>query len=146
MLKGLGLEHNGTPIDVDLLGKIRDRWDDIKDQLIVEIDSEYGVFDGLTFKHDRFDAWLTKAGIPWPRLPSGKLDMKADTFKEQVGGDGRNRTMLSAFRAATGRNQPSSNKFIFGTSAWLRGLIKPTAGQGLAYIDYSQQELQSPAC
>ena len=92
--------------------------------------------------------------------------MKADTFKEQakahlamaplaelraslqnfdtqsskVGGDGRNRTMLSAFRASTGRNQPSSNKFIFGTSAWLRGLIKPPAGQGLAYIDYSQQE------
>ena len=28
------MEHNGTPIDVDLLDKIRDRWDDIKDQLI----------------------------------------------------------------------------------------------------------------
>ena len=48
--------------------------------------------------------------------------------------------MLSAFRSATGRNQPGSNKFIFGTSAWLRGLVKPPAGYGLAYIDYSQQE------
>ena len=40
----------------------------------------------------------------------------------------------------TGRNQPSSTKAIFGNSVWLRGLIKPPAGYGLAYIDWSQQE------
>jgi hypothetical protein len=57
-----------------------------------------------------------------------------------VGRDGRNRTMLSAFRARTGRNQPSNTKFIFGPSVWLRGLIKPPPGYGVAYIDYQQQE------
>ena len=48
--------------------------------------------------------------------------------------------MLSAFGGKTGRNQPSSNKFIFGSSVWLRRLIKPTEGYGIAYVDWSQQE------
>jgi hypothetical protein len=57
-----------------------------------------------------------------------------------VGNDGRNRTILSAFRARTSRNQPSNSKFIFGPSVWIRGLIKPPPGHALAYIDWSQQE------
>ena len=57
-----------------------------------------------------------------------------------VGKDGRNRTMLSAFRARTGRNQPSNTEFIFGPSVWLRGLIQPPPGYGIAYIDWAQQE------
>ena len=40
----------------------------------------------------------------------------------------------------TGRNQPSDSKFIFGPAVWLRGLIRPEPGWGLAYIDYCQQE------
>jgi len=58
-----------------------------------------------------------------------------------VGHDGRNRTMLSAFRARTGRNQPSNSKFIFGPSVWLRGLIKPPPGYAVAYIDWAKQEV-----
>ena len=57
-----------------------------------------------------------------------------------VGNDGHNRTILSAFRARTGRNEPSNTHFIFGPSVWLRGLIKPPPGQGIAYIDWEQQE------
>jgi DNA polymerase I-like protein with 3'-5' exonuclease and polymerase domains len=57
-----------------------------------------------------------------------------------VGDDGCNRCLLSPFRARTGRNQPSTSKFIFGPSVWLRGLIKPREGWGLAYVDWSQQE------
>jgi DNA polymerase I-like protein with 3'-5' exonuclease and polymerase domains len=48
--------------------------------------------------------------------------------------------MLSPYRSRTGRNQPSSSKSIFGNSVWLRGLIRPAAGHGLAYIDWAQQE------
>ena len=48
--------------------------------------------------------------------------------------------MLSAVGGKTGRNQTSSNKFIFGSSVWLRSLIKPAEGWGIAYIDWSQQE------
>ena len=57
-----------------------------------------------------------------------------------VGRDGRNRCLLSTFQARTGRNQPSNSRFIFGPSVWLRGLIKPPPGYGVAYIDWSQQE------
>src|SRR5947209_8445319 len=48
--------------------------------------------------------------------------------------------MLSPFSSRTGRNQPSNTRFIFGPSVWFRGLIKPTPGTGLAYIDWSGQE------
>jgi DNA polymerase family A len=160
------MEHNGVPIDVPLLDKLRDRWTDIQDLLIADIDHDYGVFDGRTFKADRFAAWLAKKDIPWPQLDSGKLDLSDDTFRQMakahpavsplrelrsslselrleklsVGADGRNRCLLSAFQARTGRNQPSNSRFIFGPSVWLRGLIRPAPGQGLAYVDWSQQE------
>src|SRR5207244_6257890 len=57
-----------------------------------------------------------------------------------VGRDGRNRCLLSAFRARTGRNQPSNTAFMFGPAVWLRGLIRPVTGFGIAYVDWSQQE------
>jgi DNA polymerase I-like protein with 3'-5' exonuclease and polymerase domains len=48
--------------------------------------------------------------------------------------------LLSTFRSRTGRNQPSNKRFIFGPAVWLRGLIKPRPGYGIAYVDWSQQE------
>ena len=48
--------------------------------------------------------------------------------------------MLSPFGARSGRNTPSNTKYIFGPSVWLRNLIEPPAGYGLAYIDWVQQE------
>jgi hypothetical protein len=160
------MEYFGVPIDVPMLDRLRDSWTAIQDRLIAEIDADYGVFDGRTFKHDWFASWLSRNGIPWPCLDSGKLDLEDETFRQQakanpavsplrelrsslselrlndlaVGRDGRNRTMLSPFRSRTGRNQPSNSKFIFGPSVWLRGLIKPPPGYAVAYIDYSQQE------
>jgi len=166
MAAAAAMEFSGIPIDVETLGLLRQYWADIKGQLISTIDADYGVFEGQTFKADRFEAFLVREGIPWARLPSGALDLERDTFREMaaaypiiaplhelrhalselrlndlsVGEDGRNRTMLSAFRARTGRNQPSNSKFIFGPSVWLRGLIKPAEGHAVAYIDYSNQE------
>ena len=61
--------------------------------------------------------------------------------KLAVGSDDRNRTLLSPFGASSGRNTPSNNKFIFGPSVWLRGLIKPPEGRALAYIDWKSQEV-----
>jgi hypothetical protein len=160
------METNGVPIDTDTLELLRRHWSDIQDQLIAEVDRDYRVYEGRTFKVDRFAEWLTRNNIPWPRLESGRLDLSDDTFREmarayptvaplrelrsalsqmrlsdlQVGKDGRNRTLLSPFRARTGRNQPSNTKFIFGPSVWLRGLIQPPPGYGIGYIDWAQQE------
>jgi DNA polymerase I-like protein with 3'-5' exonuclease and polymerase domains len=75
---------------------------------------------------------------PIRELRSALSEMRLSSL--HVGDDGRNRCLLSPFRARTGRNQPSNSKFIFGPAVWLRGLIRPRPGWGLAYVDWSQQE------
>jgi DNA polymerase-1 len=160
------MEFAGTPIDMSMLVRLREGWDGIQDRLIAGIDAEYGVYDGRSFRADRFAEWLIRRGIPWPCLESGHLDLSDDTFRQMaksypavsplrelrsalselrlndlaVGRDGRNRCLLSPFRSRTARNQPSNSRFIFGPSVWLRSLIKPPPGYGVAYVDWSQQE------
>jgi hypothetical protein len=160
-------ERAGVPIDAELHQCMVLAWDDIKQRLVQEVDAGFGVFDGLTFKADRFRAWLMRHGIGWPTLPSGALALDDDTFRDQakyhpqimplhelratlsglrltgleVGADGRNRCLLSPFSAVTGRNQPSTTKFIFGPARWMRGLIRPLEGRGIAYIDFCSQEI-----
>ena len=58
------MEFNGIPIDVPTLSLLRKHWTEIKDQLIAAIDADYGVFDGQTFKADRFEAFLARHGHP----------------------------------------------------------------------------------
>ena len=84
MAAAAAMEHVGTPIDVPMLELFRRRWTDIQDQLIAEIDVDYGVFDGRTFKADRFARWLAAHNIPWPLLESGHLDLTDDTFRHQA--------------------------------------------------------------
>ena len=45
------------------------------------------------------------------------------------------------FASKTGRNQPSNSRFIFGSSRWLRSLIKPAQERAIAYVDWSSQEV-----
>jgi DNA polymerase I len=59
----------------------------------------------------------------------------------EIGDDGRNRCSLMPFQAITGRNLPSSRKFIFGPARWLRGFIRPPEGFGLGYLDFSSEEI-----
>ena len=166
MAAAAAMEWNGVPIDITILELLRNHWTDIQGDLIAAIDVDYGVYDGRTFKRDRFESFLIRNDIPWPRLESGALDLSRDTFRQMaksyamiaplhelrhalsemrlndlaVGQDARNRTILSAFRAKTSRNQPSNTQFIFGPSTWLRGLIKPPPGYAVAYVDWSNQE------
>jgi len=161
------MEWRGVPIDGALWGRLCGAWDALRQDLIHEIDKGYGVYDGLTFKRDRFAAWLAREGIPWPQLESGELALDDDTFRQMantepqvqalrelrhslselrlnklaIGQDGRNRTLVSPFASKTGRNQPSNAKFVFGPSRWVRGLIKPEPGTALAYLDWSSQEV-----
>jgi len=160
------IEHRGIPVDTQALALLQESWEGIKGRLITEIDSRYGVFEGQTFKRDRFEQYLIKAKIPWPRLESGEISLDDDTFRQMakshpeisplrelraslskmrlaemaVGKDGRNRCLLSPFQSRTGRNQPSNSKFIFGPSVFLRSLIRPKPGYGIGYLDWSQQE------
>jgi hypothetical protein len=160
------MEFNGVPIDVETLAQLCAGWANIQDQLIAAVDADYGVFEGRTFKAERFARWLAANKIPWPLLEGGQLALDDETFKSQakayppitplrelrttlselrlndlaVGRDGRNRTILSVFRARSGRNQPSNSRFIFGPSKWLRGLIQAPPGHAVVYLDWKQQE------
>ena len=154
MAANSAIEFAGTPIDVTMKDLFLEHWTGIQDELITEVDVDYGVFDGRTFKADRWAQWLIRNNIPWPLLESGQLDLEDKTFREMakaypavspmrelrhalsdlrlndlaVGRDGRNRTVLWAFQSKTGRTQPSNTQYIFGPSVWLRGLIKPPPG------------------
>jgi DNA polymerase I len=161
------MEHAGVPIDTVTLTSLRKNWDSIKTRLISQVDARYGVYDGTTFKLDRFERWLARESIPWPLTDKGQLKTDQDTFKDlaltypqlgplrelrhtlsdlklerlAVGSDGRNRVSLFPFGARTSRNTPSANGFIFGPAKWLRGLIKPAEDRAVAYIDYRFQEV-----
>jgi hypothetical protein len=160
------IERIAVPLDLEALAELRERWGAVQMRLIERVDKNYGVFPDGHFSHAAFERYTTQHDIPWPRLPSGQLELTEEVFGEmalahqqlkplhdlrvslaqlhnwklQVGSDGRNRVMLSPFASKTGRNQPSNAKFIFGPAIWLRGLIKPAEGTALAYVDWSGQE------
>ena len=160
------IEHAGIPIDTAALAVLNRNWSNIQDELIRAIDVDFGVYENRTFKIERFEHYLSRNQFSWPHLPSGRPALDAENFKVMagiypqieplrqlreslskmrlndlaVGNDGRNRCMLSPFRACTSRNQPSNSQFIFGQPTWQRPLIRPTEGNGIAYIDWCQQE------
>ena len=160
------MEHNGIPIDIETLTSFKENWPEIQGRLIREIDQDYGIYEGTTFKINKFEQYLISNNISWVRTEKGNLELNDETFKQMVvsypqlqglkdlrdilgklrlseipvGSDGRNRCLLSPFSTKTGRNAPSTSKFIFGPAVWMRSLIKPDKGKVLAYVDYSQQE------
>jgi hypothetical protein len=161
------MERVGIPIDIGLWRAFSAAWEPLKAKLIETVDVDYGVYDGTSFRIDRFLGWLGRVGLDWPLYPSGHPQLDSDTFRDQarvhaivgplhelrsttaklrltglaIGADGRNRCLLSPFGASSGRNTPSNSKFIFGPAVWMRGLIQPPPDHGLAYIDWSGQEI-----
>jgi hypothetical protein len=161
------VEWDGVPMDAPLHGRLSRHWTDLKLSLIAEVDPDYHVFVGTSFVGRLFEIYLRDHGILWPRLPNGALALDKVTFRDManvyprlnalhelrntlakarlsdllIGGDGRNRCGLSAFRTITSRNAPRAREYIFGPSRWLRGLIRPEEGQGLVYLDYKSQEI-----
>ena len=165
------MQRAGIPIDVPLYRRTVDNWECLKLDLIADVDAAFGVYDGVHFRIAAFAAWLEAHDIHgWPRTESGMLSLEDDTFLEQIalhpelpelqslrevratlgrmrligleiGADGRNRCSLMPFAAVTGRNLPSSNKFLFGPARWLRSFARPPEGHGLAYLDFSAEEI-----
>jgi len=167
MISVAQMEYNGVPIDTENLTKLKDNWEILKEKLIAEVDKNYDVYEGSIFKMNKFREYLLRNNIPWdytkeglPTTEDAYMRNQAKSYPQlrqlqelryalgqlrlnnlEVGTDGRNRSMLSPFRAKTSRNQPSSSKFIFGNAIWLRNLIRPTIGNAVAYCDYCQQEI-----
>jgi hypothetical protein len=169
------MEHLGGPIDKEIYDPLADKhtWGAIRDAMVPVIDAQYGVYvrdksGNWSFNHERFEAYLKREEIldAWPRLDTGKLNLKQKTWEDQsrgcpqlenlrqlrhvrnkmrkvklaVGSDARNRTVLWPFKSKTGRTQPKASQWIFSPAVWLRSLIKPEPGHAVAYIDYAAME------
>jgi DNA polymerase-1 len=126
------MEHRGVPMDMEVFVRLADddSWRRVRDAMVPTIDAQYGVYvhnaaADWSFNMERFTTYLAHTGIldNWPRLASGKLDMRRKTFdsmakawpqledlrqlrftrdklrkiKLAVGADGRNRTVLWPF-------------------------------------------------
>lgn len=161
------MQFNGIPIDLQIYRRLQKNLPAVKSRLIAHVDAAFGVYEAGSFREALFEEYLATHGIAWPRLATGRLKLDRDTFSAMsnrhprirplhelrktlgeirktslsVGVDGSNRTILSPFSSKTGRNQPGSSKFVFGPSKWFRGLIKPTEGTAVAYLDWGSQEI-----
>jgi hypothetical protein len=161
------VEAAGVPIDGALYHDLREHRQAVRRELIREQGEPFGVFNGERFDSEAFGDYLAREGIPWPRTPTGRLSIAEQTFDEavdvypqlrplcelrsalsqlkedgglSVGSDSRNRVNLRPFATSSGRNAPSTTRFVFGKSTAFRSLIKPEQGQAVAYIDWAQQE------
>jgi hypothetical protein len=162
------VEQAGIPIDVSTWNRIGGNRKALKMDLMRKYDPHQEVFcqKRMTLDMKLFKAYLKKHDIQWDRHDNGDLKLDRRTFETYakhypqlqkfydlkkllqllsskglaVGSDGRNRVNLRPYGSTSGRNQPSSNEFIFGCAKAIRSLIKPEPGTALAYIDYGQQE------
>jgi len=168
-------ERRGVPMDLPTLNHIRHHWNGMRLDLVVEMNRPFGVYEIENgqphWRKANFEVYLRRNGMTWPRNENGALDEDDQTFREmegkyphigplrelryslsklrlndlQVGADGRNRTLLSAYGTKTARNAPSNSKYVFGPAKWIRFLITPPPGLVLIHRDYCQQEVRIAA-
>lgn len=63
------LDYNGIPVDFPTYEKLVRNWDDLKNELIAEVDKDYGVYVNGKFKRSLFEDYLKglEALDNWPR-------------------------------------------------------------------------------
>jgi hypothetical protein len=83
MAAAAAMEHCGPPIDVETLARLREGWTGIQDDLIRAIDV-YSIYEGRTFKSERWAKLMAALDIPWPMLESGQLDLSDGTFRQRA--------------------------------------------------------------
>lgn len=159
------MEATGIPVDRTTIERFQANWPALRRRVIDIADQDLGVFRDGRFSVPNLIRWLALQRITWPTLVDGRLDLGDDAFNDMarahegvraikdlrnlgdvdpcalnVGADSRNRTPLRPFATSTGRNAPSAKASVLGTAAWLRHLIRPEPGRGIALIDWHQQE------
>jgi DNA polymerase I len=167
------MEHVGVPIDMALLEVLRERWGEIRDVFVGNIQHYWDLFTDGKLKTAKFQKFIDQLRIPyWPRTPTGWYRRDSDTLRDMsfiypaikdlkeamdflgqvrelkiaVGQDGRNRTPLWPSSTKTMRCTPSTTEFAFNLPAWLRSLIRPPEGAAIAYLDFRQEEPGIAAC
>jgi hypothetical protein len=152
--------RTGIPVDTDTWKRLYDHREAIQREVVANCP----VYDRTTFKLDRFEQLLAHLGIldVWPRTQSGRISTADEAFRDfailpevenlrqirqvidhlrkpsfNVRGK-RNYYGILPYKAETSRNATIGS--LFQSPAWMRGLIQPSDGAALAYVDYEQEE------
>jgi DNA polymerase I len=167
------MEHVGVPCDAELLGRLREHWQGIRQLFIDGMQREWDLFDGEKLRRRKFQAYIDSLRLPyWPRTPTGLYQQDKDVLRDMAviypqiqrlreamdfwgqlktlqltaGSDGYSRTPLWPNSTKTGRCAPSTTKFVFNLPAWLRCGVRPEPGCALAMLDFRQEEPGIAAC
>lgn len=159
------VESNGIPIDRELWQIVESRREDLRAEFIKKMDV-WGLYEAGIFKSEKFESFVRSLGCRWPKTPTGRFKKDEATLKNHadlypavrvltdlqatmgtlrkagvvVTPEGRSHPYTAPFKSKTGRNQPSTSRFIFGAPKWLRSLVKPPEGRALAYVDIVGEE------
>lgn len=81
----------------------------------------------------------------WPLLKEYYEDKRMidalKNLKLEIGSDGRNRFWLNPFGQKTGRNNPSTNRSLWGLPHTMRSFLKPGPSMATAQVDYGSEEV-----
>jgi DNA polymerase I-like protein with 3'-5' exonuclease and polymerase domains len=166
MVEVAKIEDNGIPVNREELQALGDNWDALKDAFIAEVDQNWNVWEGRTFKLRRWKEVIRRRGWDWPRREDGEPSLERKVFKQMaerypeikpvyelrsllsqlkhfelpVGLDERARCSSFTFGTITGRNAPEARDFVFAWPGCFRGLVQAPPGRALVNLDYAQQE------
>jgi hypothetical protein len=134
-------------MDGALLARLRVRWQDIRLDLVTELDRPFGIYEIVNgrahWRKQRFADYVRHHRMSWPTYANGTLDETDETLRDMarkypqieqlrelryslsklrlndlaVGHDHRNRAPLWAFGTKTARNAPGASQYVFVSSA-----------------------------
>jgi hypothetical protein len=164
------MRWHGIPIDTETYYRTKQHAPAIVVKMRAELNRKLGseVYYRDIFKRNTMFRVMQRNGIPIPIDPkTGKQSCATKLIKSmietypllkhfyedkrmidavknlqlEIGADGRARCWLNPFGTKTGRNNPSTNRYIFGLPHTMRSFMKPTPGTALAQVDYGAQEV-----
>jgi hypothetical protein len=79
-----GAEMCGLPVDLQAAREPGRHWQSIR-RFYIERDDAFRLYDAeLSFSRERLECLVADKGWDWPRKPSGVLDIRAITLREQA--------------------------------------------------------------
>jgi hypothetical protein len=164
------MRWRGIPIDMDIYRRAECHAPAIVSKMRTELNRKLGaeVYFQNVFKRNTMLRVMQRDKIPIPIDPkTGKYSCATKLIKSmigtypllkhfyedkrmidavknlklEIGPDGRNRFWLNPFGTKTGRNNPSTNKAIFGLPHTMRSFMRPLPGMALAQVDFGAEEV-----
>jgi DNA polymerase-1 len=164
------IRWRGVPIDVEKYRRTKQRAPLIVPKMREELNRKLGAkiyFQGVFKRKTMFEVmWRNNIPIPIdpktgrPSCATKLIKSMIETYpilkhfyedkrmidalknlKLEIGADGRNRFWLNPFGTKTGRNNPSTNRAIFGLPHTMRSFIKPGPGMAIAQVDFGTEEI-----